>query len=135
MEARCQCGALTASVPGPSPAIVQCHCRACQRRTGAPFGVLAYYPEAMVAIAGDARRFARDTDEGNRFETFFCPTCGTTLYARTSKHPGLIGIAVGAFADPAHRAPVRSVWEEARHAWVAVPERAERHAKGPGKAG
>lgn len=30
-------------------------------------------------------------------------------------------VAVGAFADPAFPAPVRSVWERSRHAWMAVP--------------
>ncbi|WP_197976162.1 GFA family protein [Sphingomonas sp. CFBP 13733] len=91
MRAQCQCGQLTVELPGPSPAVVACHCIACQRRSGSPFGVLAYYPEELLAVAGEGKRFERATDEGNRFETVFCPECGSTVYARTAKHPSMIG--------------------------------------------
>lgn len=121
MKGQCQCGRLSVEAEGPSPAVVMCHCLACQRRTGSPFGMLAYYPQAVVTIAGDATRFVRTADSGADFEQFFCPHCGSTVYARAGKHPGLIGVAVGAFADASYPPPVRSVWEESRHDWVTSP--------------
>jgi hypothetical protein len=39
----------------------------CQRRSGSPFGVLAYYPADQITIKGNAKRFARPTSEGNVF--------------------------------------------------------------------
>jgi hypothetical protein len=95
MKAECQCGRLTVELPGPTPAVVACHCIACQRRSGSPFGLMAYYPADRLTIGGEARRYERPTDEGNTFETFFCPTCGSTVYARAGKHPTMIGVAVG----------------------------------------
>lgn len=130
MRAQCQCGRLTVDVAGPSPATVMCHCTACQRRTGSPFGVMAYYPVDTLTIAGEATRFARVADSGAEFETFFCPHCGATVYARAGKHPGLMGVAVGAFGDPAYPPPVRSVWEEQKHGWVAVPDGLPRFTRG-----
>jgi len=121
MRAQCQCGQLAADVPGPTPAVVACHCRYCQRRTGSPFGVLAYYPAEQVKIHGEARRFDRAADSGGIFETFFCGECGSSVYAKASKHPAMIGVAVGAIADPGFQPPVRSVWEESMHAWVSIP--------------
>jgi hypothetical protein len=130
MRAQCQCGQLTVELPGPSPAVVACHCIACQRRSGSPFGVLAYYPEDLLTVAGEGKRFERATDEGSRFETVFCPECGSTVYARTAKHPSMIGVAVGAIADRTFPAPVRSVWEESMHHWVTVPGEVQHFAKG-----
>ena len=121
MRAQCQCGQLTAILPGPTPAVVACHCNYCQRRSGSPFGVLAYYQADEVVISGDAKTFARPTSSGGLFETFFCPHCGSTLAAKASKHPAMIGIAVGAIADPAFQPPVRSVWETSMHRWVTIP--------------
>lgn len=121
-EARCQCGALAVALTGEAGAVVACHCEACQRRSGSPFGVLAYYPEAQVQIRGEAVRFARGTDSGGTFETFFCPTCGSTVFVRASIAPGMIGVTVGAICDPAYPAPIRSVWEQTRHHWVTIPE-------------
>lgn len=101
--------------------VVACHCVACQRRTGSPFGVGAYFVEADISISGSAREFMRPTDAGNQFFTYFCPICGTSVYWRSNKNPGLVGIAVGTFAEPSFPAPVRSVWEQSMHSWVVPP--------------
>ncbi|TPE60596.1 GFA family protein [Sandaracinobacter neustonicus] len=121
MIATCQCGQLKAHLPGPAEAIVACHCLACQRRSGSPFGVIAYYPQAQVQLSGEASLFVRLADSGTPFETGFCPICGTTVHVRTGRHPESIGIPIGTFADPAYPAPVRSVWEETKHGWVVIP--------------
>ncbi len=121
MKAHCQCGQLAVELPGPTLAVVACHCVYCQRRTGSPFGVLAYYPADILKISGEATRFERPTASGGVFESFFCPACGSTVYAKTEKHPAMIGVAVGAVADPGFQRPVRSVWEETMHDWVSIP--------------
>ena len=127
MEAKCQCGQLSVTAPGPSRAVIACHCSYCQRRSGAPFGTFAYYPSDKIKISGNATRYERPSDAGGVLETFFCPTCGSTLYARVSKQPTLVGVAVGAFGDPNYPAPMFSVWEEGKHHWVAIPEPVEHH--------
>ncbi len=130
LEARCQCGQLTATVAGPSDAVVACHCSACQRRSGAPFGVLAYYPSADVTISGETTRFSRATAAGREYVTGFCPVCGTSLFGFTASMPERIGIATGAFEPSDQPAPHRSVWEEYRHAWVVMPDDIPRFPKG-----
>ena len=121
MRASCQCGQLCVSVPGPTKAVVACHCIACQRRTGSPFGVAAYYPEADVKVAGDVHRFDRPTALDGVFENYFCPQCGTNVYFRGTKNPGMTGVAIGCFIDDHEMAPIRSVWEQSRHTWVTIP--------------
>ena len=132
MEARCQCGQLSAALPGPTTAVVACHCIDCQRRSGSPFGLLAYYPADQISIAGEATRYERDTAEGNRFASFFCPACGSSVYAIAGKHPTMIGVAVGTIADPAFPPPVRSVWEQSRHEWVQLPDGIQHFSRGRG---
>jgi len=130
VKAQCQCGQLTAEVPEKSLITIACHCIACQRRTGAPFGVLAYYRRSQVKAEGDAKSYKRVSAEGNAVETFFCPVCGSTVYLKLGKQPDLIGIAIGAIDDPAPRAPTWSVWEETRHHWIAMPENVRRFEQG-----
>ena len=121
MHAQCQCGQLSAEISGPSDAISACHCLDCQRRSGSPFGVIAYFPADRVSVAGEATTHTRYTDSGATFTTGFCPDCGATVWARADKHPTLLGVPVGAFADPAFSPPLRSVFEASRHAWVQMP--------------
>lgn len=120
LGASCQCGALRVSVPGPTVAVVACHCIACQKRSGSPFGEAAYYPHAEVWIEGEARQFTRDTDLGGTFDHFFCAGCGSTVYMRGTKNPDVTGVPIGLFDDPHAMRPIRSVWEISRHDWVEI---------------
>jgi hypothetical protein len=101
-------------------AVVVCHCRDCQKRSGSPFGQAAYYPHEQVTISGEARRFVRPTAAGGTFTQHFCPACGTTVHMRGTKNPDVIGIPIGLFDDPHAMRPVRSVWEDRRHDWVEI---------------
>ena len=131
MDAICQCGNLTAAIAdGAEPMTVACHCIDCQKRTGAPFGVIAYYPNDSVAISGEAREYTRPTDSGHTFTTGFCPACGSTLYGRASRFPGITGVTVGTISDPAFAAPLRSVYEQSRHRWLAMPEATDGYLRG-----
>ena len=122
MQASCQCGNLTATVAdGAEPTVVLCHCIDCQKRSGSPFGAMAYYPDDAVTFDGEAREYSRPTDSGNTYTTGFCPACGSTLYGKASRLPGIVGVTVGTIADPAFAAPVRSVYEQSRHHWLDLP--------------
>jgi hypothetical protein len=125
MIATCQCGRLKVHTPGPTQAVVACHCIDCQRRTGSPFGVAAYYPDNEVTVEGASKRYVRKTALGGDFENFFCPECGSTVYFKGSKNVGVTGVAIGAIVDAHAMAPIRSVWEQSMHAWVSIPTAAQ----------
>jgi hypothetical protein len=121
VKAECQCGQLTLKLPERPLLTIACHCLDCQRRTGAPFGVLYYYHEDQVSIEGGAKTYRRVSAEGSVVETFFCPNCGSTVFLKLAKQPTLVGVAVGAIADPDSPAPMWSVWEQSKHHWVDIP--------------
>jgi hypothetical protein len=100
--------------------VVACHCLDCQRRTGAPFGVGAFYPVDAVAVSGTAKEFTRDAASGGKVHSYFCPDCGSTIYWKADSLPSMIGVAVGALADRQYPAPVRSVFEQSQHHWVQI---------------
>ena len=120
MKASCQCGQLRAEVSGPTIAVVACHCLACQKRTGSPFGEAAYWPHEEVLIQGEATQFDRPTDLGGVFSQSFCPHCGATVYMRGMKNATMTGVPIGLFDDPHSMKPIRSAWEQTRHTWVGI---------------
>ncbi len=130
--AQCSCGALRAEAEGDPAAVVACHCRECQRRTGSVFGLGAYYERDRVRLSGQSSVYVRDAQAGRKFRTHFCPACGTSLYWYTDRHPALVGIAVGAFCDPDFPAPARSVWERTKHPWVGLPRAVAHYQQGSG---
>ena len=121
-HAQCQCGALSVAAEGQPDSIVMCSCTECQRRSGSPFGEGAYFERARLTIAGEAREYVRAAESGKPFHTFFCPICGTSLYFYSDRDPNRIGVAVGGFADPDFPAPHRSVFDDRKHTWIALPD-------------
>jgi len=109
------------------PIIVNiCHCRRCQRRTGAPMSSNAYFPKAAVRLEGEYKIYTRDGQDGRKLSNHFCPNCGATVCWTLDMRPDHYGIAVGAFNDPSFPAPVLSIWEQSIYAWMTLPPGLER---------
>lgn len=119
--ASCSCGSLSVSTEGEPYAVSMCHCTACQRRSGSPFGVGAYFKADQVRIEGEHREWTRTGTSGALLTNHFCPTCGSTVFWTAGLHPDGFGIGVGSFAQPDFPPPIRSVWEAHRHDWVVPP--------------
>jgi len=121
-EASCSCGQLRAIVDGPVKRVSVCHCLACQRRTGAPFGQQARFDAEAVEVHGRASEYVRHADEDGEARVYrFCPDCGSTVFYTFERSPELVAIPVGAFADPGFPPPTRSVYGSRKHDWVALP--------------
>lgn len=121
-EAQCCCGGLKVETTADPQFVVMCHCHECQRRTGAPFGVSAYFAEDDLKITGRSTAYKRSTDTGRSLTGQFCPTCGTTVHWRAELRPDWIGVAVGCFNDSQFPAPQRAVHTISKHEWIAIPE-------------
>ena len=116
--ATCACGQLRVTCQGEPITVSLCHCLECQKRTGSTFGVTAFFPRADVEPQGEAREYSRIGGSGSAVVFHFCPNCGSSVYWEPRRAPDLIGVAVGAFADPDFPAPSQSVFTQRRHAWV-----------------
>jgi hypothetical protein len=97
-----------------------CHCLECQKRSGSVFAAQARWPDDQVELAGSFREWSRTGDSGSLATFRFCPDCGCTVAYVAEGLPGLTAIPVGAFADPEFPPPQYSVYEERKHAWVAI---------------
>ena len=121
--ASCACGRMTVTVPGEPAMVGSCHCDFCQRRTGSPFQVCAYYaPDAPIEIEGETTTYnGLETDgeasaSGNSVTYHFCSVCGSTVYWNIEGF--LQAVAVGNFMDPDFPAPTLELNTRLRHHWV-----------------
>ncbi len=120
--AQCSCGALQITLEGDPQITLACNCTNCQRRTGAAFGVVAYFGlGSVVALEGDGRVFTHLSDSRRRLERTFCPGCGSTVHWRAELFPGMVGVAVGCFTDPDFPAPTMAAWHKSKLGWVEFP--------------
>ena len=119
--AECHCGQLRAVTSGEPESVYVCHCKACQRRTGAIIHNGSRWLKSQVRIEGEHKIYGRMADSGFEIRFHFCPNCGTSVFWEGDRGPTTCGIAVGCFADPNFPAPTSSGWEESMHPWLGLP--------------
>ena len=120
--AQCHCGSLRAITSGEPLLVGICHCKACQRRTGALAASVAAFAKAQVTIEGQTKVFDRYGQSGRKVRFYFCPNCGTSLYWEADARPDTYILAAGTFADPNFPPPSVSIFEESKHTWMQLPD-------------
>jgi hypothetical protein len=118
--AECHCGQLKAIASGEPERVYVCHCKSCQRRTGAVVHSGSRWLKSQVRIEGEEKIYGRMADSGFEIRFHFCPDCGSSVFWEGDRGPDHYGIAVGCFADPTFPPPVYSSYEEAMHPWLGV---------------
>jgi hypothetical protein len=118
--ATCWCGQLQARCTGDPVRVSVCHCLDCKKRSGSAFAAQARWPDESVEMTGQFSVWTHQGQTGNRAHFRFCPVCSSTVAYLADAMPGLTAIPIGAFGDPDFPPPEYSVYEERKHAWVAI---------------
>ena len=98
LSAHCDCGATTLRAKGRIISMFQCACDNCQRVTGSGHSSVVLLPADAVSVTGATKSHARPADSGATFTRHFCPECGTTIYAQSSRAPAFKILPVGLFS-------------------------------------
>lgn len=129
LSASCACGAVSLSAKGRIRSMFICSCEDCQRATGTGHSAVALVRLADVTVSGATASFARPAHSGATLTRWFCPTCGTPLYAQSSRAPDLCMLPVGLFGSNAGWfAPNQLIFARSHHDWDALPDGIPRHA-------
>jgi hypothetical protein len=110
----CQCGAIRFAMTSAPSKVSICHCRMCQKASGAPFASLAEIDKEQFAwTRGQPASF----QSSSIAERDFCAACGTPLSYRRIDGPR-IEIMTGSFDRPDRVVPTRQYGTESRLGWV-----------------
>lgn len=119
----CLCGAIRYRVTGPVLDTNFCHCRMCQRFTGAPVSAGSVYALDAVEITRGEPRYYRSSPFAERG---FCATCGSSLFYRPVSPPvtpdweNWILVYTGSLDNPAPNAPTWHLGIESQMPWLDI---------------
>ena len=127
LDGGCLCGAVRYRLDGEIEDSAYCHCRTCQRQSGAP--VVAWF-----AIAPDALAYTKGKPKGYRASIRatreFCGDCGTYLLFREDDATASLGVNTATLDDPAQVPPTFHIWYQSHVSWFDTADKFPRHAKG-----
>ena len=125
MTGGCECGAIRCRLASAPFDAGYCHCRVCQRCSGAPVLAFATVPVGDFIVTQGALRRRRSTAIGQRG---FCADCGTQLTMQIDHQPDTIDFTLGWLDEPHSIAPGFHIWTGSRIAWFETDDHAPRFA-------
>jgi hypothetical protein len=129
LTVHCACGAVEMRLAGQVKSMFMCSCEDCQKATGTGHSAAFLLRAGDVTVGGTTKSSARPADSGAIFTRWFCPECGTPLYAQSSRAPDLLTIPVGllgAAALPWYR-PSQLLFARTHRDWDIVAEGLPQH--------
>ena len=123
LEGGCFCGAVRYRLESPPMFVHCCHCRDCQRQTGAAFALNALIETDRVKrLTGEPRPVAMATDSGRPHAIYRCPACETAVWSEYGGVAKLRFVRVGTLDDPTALPPDVHIYTRSKLPWVALPE-------------
>jgi|ERR1700679_2657034 len=113
-EGGCLCGKVRFRVSAQPLDSGYCHCRMCQRNSGAPAVAWVTFPRAGFSwIKGQCRAYA-SSEQARRY---FCESCGSYLSFHSEESPDEISINTASFDNPDAFPPRMHIFAESRLSW------------------
>jgi len=117
LTGRCACGALKYRAEGEPLMQGFCHCRSCQRTSGAGHVGWLCFQESAVIVEGEKKAYTRVGGSGRQASRFACPVCLSVVYGTAEVMPRMINVYAGSLDDPAQFKPRIAIFVSERPPW------------------
>jgi hypothetical protein len=130
VEGGCVCGAVRYRLTASPLSVYNCHCKDCQRFSGAAWSMSMIVRDGdFELLGGKTERYDRKADSGNVIAMHFCSHCHNWLW--NEPPAGSIKVVrAGTLDDLDWAAPVGNIWTDSKAAWVAIDPAQVNFAKG-----
>ena len=119
----CTCRAVRYRMTGRPLFVHCCHCRWCQRETGASFALNAMIEaDRVVLLQGEPEVVATPSNSGKGQKITRCPTCRIALWSNYAGAGDKVRfVRVGTFDDPDRFPPDIHIFTMSKQPWVVIP--------------
>lgn len=117
----CDCGGIRYRMISKPMFVHCCHCRWCQRETGASFALNAMIErDRVLVLQGSPEVVDTPSESGQGQKIYRCPSCKIALWSVYSK-PAIWFIRVGTLDNPDRLPPDIHIFTESKQPWLQLP--------------
>lgn len=122
-DGRCTCGSIRYRMTSEPLFVHCCHCRWCQRETGASFALNAMIEaDRVLLLQGDPVTVATPSSSGRGQKIIRCPACRVALWSNYAGAGDAIRfVRVGTLEDPDRFPPDIHIFTSSKQPWVLLP--------------
>ena len=123
LEGGCTCRAIRYRMISAPLFVHCCHCRWCQRETGASFALNAMIEaDRIVVLEGEPEVVATPSNSGKGQKIIRCPSCRIALWSNYAGAGDAIRfVRVGTLDDPDRLPPDIHIFTASKQPWVVLP--------------
>jgi hypothetical protein len=123
LEGGCTCRAIRYRMISAPLFVHCCHCRWCQRETGASFALNAMIEaDRIVVLEGEPEVVATPSNSGKGQKIIRCPRCRIALWSNYAGAGDAIRfVRVGTLDDPDRLPPDIHIFTASKQPWVVLP--------------
>lgn len=125
----CLCGSVRFEVDAFAPRVAHCHCSMCRKFHGAAFATLASVQQSSFHwISGE--HLLRHWTAPNHTTRSFCSVCGSSLFFRSARAPGVIEVALGVMDGAVPVNPDAHIFVDSAVSWFKAGDGLTRYRQG-----
>lgn len=123
LEGGCTCGSVRYRMSGPPLIVHCCHCRWCQRETGASFALNAMIEaDRVLLVRGAPEMVLTPTESGRGQKIWRCPGCRVAVWSNYSGAGDKVRfVRVGTLDNPDALPPDIHIYTVSKQPWVVIP--------------
>lgn len=124
LQGGCDCRTVRYRLESPPLFVHCCHCRWCQRESGASFALNAMIEaDRVTLLAGTPEVGDTPSASGKGQKIARCPQCRVALWSNYSgAGPSVRFVRVGTLDEPDHLPPDIHIFTASKQPWVVLPE-------------
>ena len=123
VEGGCQCGSVRYRLSAGPLAVYNCHCRDCQRTSGASNEMsMVIERKSFEHIAGEVVGYEKVADSGRHVLQFRCVQCGNKVWNEPLASPAIYVLKPGTLDDFSWARPIGNIWTDSRVPWAVIDE-------------
>ncbi len=134
IEGGCLCGNVRYHSEAEPVMQVICHCKTCQKNSGAAYSLNVAVPEdSLVAQGGTLSTYEDHSGaSGKAFYRKFCSNCGSHVFSHGPAYGAVSFIKAGTLDDPSWVEPSTHIWCDEKMTCVEIPSDAAQVPGNPG---
>jgi len=123
IEGGCDCKAVRYRMTGPPLFVHCCHCRWCQRESGASFALNAMIEaDRVTLLCGTPEAVMTPSESGKGQKIYRCPDCKVALWSHYAGGGDAIKfLRVGTLDEPDRLPPDVHIYTASKQPWVILP--------------
>ena len=124
----CLCGAIRYTIDADVKELRACHCKNCQKQSGAQGTVNAVVPSSAFKLTqGTPKRFSAVADSGRTLHRYFCGDCGSGVYSQRETSPEMVVVRAGTLDNPPPQRITAHIWTKSARPWAHIDPACTQH--------